>query len=148
VFDVPVDVELMADALETCPRLVHQIALLRHPVYDWEREAGGIVRAYPDHPFTELAWRTRRGRHVLTVHARHFTFNPCIYRREIVDLDYGYRPQEGVIAHRLLADHPGSCFAFLGAPDDAPRVTHIGGRSLGTKVTDPRYDPGTNTYRL
>ncbi len=147
VFDAPVDVGMMVDALETCPRMVHQIALLRHPVYSWEIEAGGIYRAYPEGTFSDLSYGTRAGRHTLTVHTRHFTFNPCIYRREIIDLDYGYSPQEGVMAARLFAAHPGSCFAFLGGQADTPRVTHIGERSAGRKVTDPRYDPVTNTYR-
>jgi glycosyltransferase involved in cell wall biosynthesis len=146
-FDQPVDIQQLVDALETCPKILNQVALLRHPVYEWEKVPGGIYGAYPEGTFSEISWTSSRERHTVTVHERHFTFNPCLYRRKIVEYPYKYEPQEGVIAWEVLKRHPGSFFAFYGGIGTRPRITHIGDESVGRKVTDPRYDPETNTYR-
>jgi len=79
-FNLPVDLTWMRDTLEDRPYLA-QLALLRQPWNPAERAAGGIVQMHPD-DYTQVVGS--RGAAWLE-HRRHFTTNPCMYRRALME---------------------------------------------------------------
>jgi hypothetical protein len=121
VFERDVDVDAMSVVLSRSQNLA-QLVLLRQPVNEQERAAGGIVQVAPGE-FTErelVRWRWME-------HRRFWSHNPCLFRRTLLatrDWPHGAH-SEGRFGMRLLED-PDLRFGFWGAKDDPPAVTHIG----------------------
>lgn len=126
-FNRPVDLSAMASVLLTRPYLV-QLVLRRQPWNDEERAAGGIVEQHPD-DYDEQSSRIG----TWLEHRRFFSTNPSLYRRSLIDAhDWPQGAEsEGHFTHRLLSD-PDLRFAFWGAREDDPWVTHIGRERVGT----------------
>lgn len=117
-FDEPVDVAAIIAVLRTHPYLT-QMALLRQPVNDIERAAGGVIEQHPDSYHT-VRWQGQEWRE----HRRFWTTNPCVYPRWIVDRGWPQRDQsEGVFGIELFAEDPARRAAFW---KDRELVTHIG----------------------
>ncbi len=124
----------MTYVLRRHPHLA-QLALRRQPWNDEERAAGGIVEQHPD-DFVEVD-----GGHgsVWLEHRRFLTTNPCLYRRELMDVDWPEGPNsEGMFTHRLLergfSGAPASQlrFGYWGSRDSGEAVEHIGHVRAGT----------------
>lgn len=103
-----------------------QIALLRQPVNDLERAAGGVVRMHPNDYHLNgagtLSWLE---------HRRHITTNPCVYPRWLVDRGWPDGPQsEGHFGLSLFAGDPMMRAAYWGAGEEW--CEHIGDTRVGT----------------
>jgi hypothetical protein len=122
-----VDLADFENILDKRPNLA-QVALLRQPWSDAEKEAGGIIQMRPDEFVSHL---DRDGRTWLE-HDLFFTTNPSLYRRSLIEsFDWPRGAQsEGRFGGRLR--EVGFRFAFWGAKDDPPAVTHIGENRVGT----------------
>jgi hypothetical protein len=119
-----VELDAMVDALNARPYLV-QMALLRGPVNDAEREAGGVIEQYPADYET-----VRRHGCKWREHRRHVTTNPCVWPRWVVERGWPDRPQsEGHFGIELFAESPEYRAAYWGTD---VRVEHIGDVRGGT----------------
>ena len=123
LFDRPVDLEQLRSVLEERPCLA-QMALLRQPWFSGEVKAGGIIERDPDEYI-----RVSAGDVEWFEHRMWFTLNPCLYRRELCELERptGYR-HEWSFGRRLCED-PEVRFGLWG--DGTPWVTHIGEKRIG-----------------
>lgn len=113
----PLRVDWLQQDLDANPRLA-QIALKRQPVNAIEEAAGGFMEMWP------ADWRWQQGG--LVEHVVTFTTNPCLIPAHAIRCALA-SPEpltEPEITRQLRA--AGYRFAFLGALDDPPLVTHIG----------------------
>lgn len=121
----PVDLRQLMRALDTHPYLM-QIALLRQPVNQQERQAGGVIEQHPDSYITvrwkELAWRE---------HRRFWTTNPSLYPIQLCHLGWPDGPHsEGMFGLKLFASDSSLRSAFWG--ESGEWVEHIGDERVGT----------------
>lgn len=116
-FCAPVDLDGMAEVLEAEP-LLAQVCLKRQPWSPEERAAGGIVEMHP----TSYAEAKVAG-HVVTLHRRCFSLNPCLIPGRITALGWPAENEAGMTASLVSS---GLGFAYWGAMYDPPAVTHIG----------------------
>lgn len=124
VFNRPVPLERMRELLDQHPHLV-QVALLRQPWNRSERAAGGVWQQHPE-SYTLEEWN---GYHFLT-HCRHFTTNPSIYPRWIVERGWPQCNQsEGHFGLRLFAESSTRRSAYWGRGEEW--VRHIGRERAG-----------------
>lgn len=117
--DVPL-VEI-ATILDRYPHIV-QMALLRQPCNEQEKEAGGFFNINPE-SYTEKD----NGIHKWVEHRNFYTTNPSLYRKTLVD--YGWptgNSSEGKFAHKIFNSDSNLVSGYWGGIHDAPRVTHIG----------------------
>lgn len=119
-----VDLAAMIRVIEAHPYLV-QIALLRQPVNDDERAAGGVIEQYPDSYVTRhwhgLTWRE---------HRRHVTTNPALWPRWVLERGWPDAPHsEGHFGISLFADDANLRAAYWG---DSVYCDHIGDERKGT----------------
>lgn len=119
-----VDLRSMVDVLAAHPYLV-QLALLRQAVNAAERKAGGVIPQHPESYKTVqwkgLAWRE---------HNRHFTTNPSLIRRSLIERGWPDGPQsEGHFGLRLFAKDPKARAAYWGA--EGEWCEHIGYERVG-----------------
>jgi hypothetical protein len=120
----PVELDAMIAALEAHPYLV-QMALLRGPVNDDERRAGGIIEQHP-----EDYWPVDWGEYTWREHRRHCTSNPAVWPRWVVERGWPDVPQsEGIFGIDLFASDPGLRAAYWG---DTVDIEHIGAVRTGT----------------
>ena len=125
LFNQPVPLDRIIAVLERRPNLA-QICLKRQPVNNEEIAAGGIVERNPD-AYTQ---RVDHG-DIYTEHRVCFSTNPCVYPAALCHQGWPQvKNSEGIFTHRLLAD-PDVRFAFWGAKQDPPLVTHIGETRTG-----------------
>lgn len=127
VFTERVRIDRMLSELLHHPHLT-QLALLRQPWNEAEREAGGIVEMDP------TAFKLRKGKchpYRWLEHRKFWTTNPSLYPRWIVDRGWPQCPDsEGHFGISLFADYPRHVAAFWG--DGTPTVEHIGRERVGT----------------
>lgn len=124
VFKRLIPVGYFIRVLKACPYLV-QMALMRQPWNDQEREAGGVAGLIPD-----LESRALTGFHWLE-HARHFTTNPCVYPRWVMERGWPERSEsEGHFGIELLRSDPDLRSAYWG--DGEEWCIHIGHDRTGT----------------
>lgn len=106
-----------------------QLALLRQPVNEEERRAGGIFGKHGEENFHQKSHSIMNAHWV--EHDIFWTTNPSLFRREILDEGWPTEPQcEGMFSIALRMK--GFKFGFWGKKDDAPRITHIGNTRAGT----------------
>jgi hypothetical protein len=121
----PVHLPAMMDVLRAWPHLT-QLALLRQPVNDQERAAGGVIEQHPG-DYKLIRWHDYAWRQ----HRRHWTTNPSLYRRS---LSFGGWPDgpesEGRFGLDLFAEHPQLHSAYWG--DSGEWCEHIGDVRAGT----------------
>jgi GT2 family glycosyltransferase len=119
-YDQPVELEKMAQILTANPHL-RQLALLRHPFYPREFEAGSILKEHPE------AYTQRDG---FIEHREYFTANPSLFARDLVKAEMW---PAGPSSERLYTDQlnhdPASRMAYLGSGEEL--VTHIGAVRAG-----------------
>lgn len=111
-FPQRVPIREMISALRAYPSLA-QVALKRQPWSPEEQMVGNMLLRIP----------TLEQYDNLCVHSNLFTFNPCLYPREITRYGAGL---EAEVTQKLLAD--GWQFAYYGGKHDPPRCIHIGHR--------------------
>lgn len=120
----PVDLAGMIDALAAHPRLV-QLALLRAPVNDTERRAGGVMEQHPG-DYTPIVW----GPHAWWEHRRHVTTNPCVWPRWVVERGWPLVDQsEGRFGIDLFSEDHARRAGYWGT---GVSVEHIGHDRAGT----------------
>jgi hypothetical protein len=117
-FRRPVDISAMARALDACPHLV-QMALLRQPWNQAEREAGGIIEQHPT-SYTSVVWSGLTWRE----HKRFVTTNPSLWPRWVLERGWPDGPEsEGRFGIELFASDPSLRAAFWG---EGVWVDHVG----------------------
>ena len=117
----------LADTLDRHPHLV-QLALRRQPWNAEEAAAGGIVEQHPDDYVEQFD-----AGGVWLEHARFFTTNPSIYRRDLCSVGWpSGANSEGRFGIDLLAEHPEWRFAFWGSRGSGEWCEHIGHERVGT----------------
>jgi len=109
----PVDLRHMVAIMDDRPGLA-QLVLKRQPWSTEERQAGGIIEAHPDEYID---------RGPCTEHGRIFSLNPCLIRRQVLELGWPDGNEAEFTRTCLVA---GYSFAFYGARTDPPRVRHVG----------------------
>lgn len=125
-FNWHVDLEPIIKTLEERKYLT-QIALLRGPVNDAEREAGGIIQQFPE-SYEQVGLADGRA---WIEHSRFFTTNPSIYPAWIVERGWPQRPEsEGHFGMQLFNEDPARRSAFWGHGEQW--VSHIGDERKGT----------------
>ncbi len=120
----PVELAAMIAVLDAEPHLV-QMALLRGPVNDVERRAGGVIEQHPDEYVTVHchghSWRE---------HRHNVTTNPCVWPRWVVERGWpDCQFSEGVFGIDLFAQDAAYRAAYWGTD---VRVEHIGDIRSGT----------------
>ncbi len=125
LYDRPVDLADMAATLVRYPHLA-QLALLRGPVNDIERSAGGVIEQHPD----SYTLRSDGGRSWIE-HRRFFTTNPSLYPRSLIEQHEWPEgsESEGRFAIALFNSDPDIRSAFWGS--GATWISHIGDERLG-----------------
>jgi hypothetical protein len=123
LFEHDVDLREMVDVLEPRPYLA-QMALLRQPWFPGEVKAGGIVERDPDE-----YERVVEGDREWLQHRLWFTLNPCLYRRELCELDRPTGHKHEWHFSRQLCKDPDVQFGIWG--DGTPWVRHIGEKRFG-----------------
>lgn len=129
IFTEKPDLDMMIFTLEKYSYLL-QMALLRGPVNNEERKAGGIIEQDPD-SYTEmwgwhdeLYWRE---------HRKFFTTNPCLYRRSLIEKGWpDCEFSEGIFSIERFKENPEAKSAFWGSNDSGVWVKHIGYERKGT----------------
>jgi hypothetical protein len=123
VINRPVDVDDMAAALTGNPHLI-QLVLKRQPWNPAEQAAGGIIEQHPDDYTQRAGW---------VEHRRFFSTNTSVYRRSLLDVEWPEgADSEGHFGIGLLDRYgPTARFAFWGAKDDPPLISHIGHERIG-----------------
>lgn len=120
----PVPLAAMIDALDAHPYLV-QMALLRGPVNEVERRAGGVIEQHPDD-----YWPVDWGPWTWREHRRHVVTNPCVWPRWVIERGWPTIPQsEGMFGAALFAEDATRRAAYWGTTVD---VLHIGDVRTGT----------------
>lgn len=128
LFKEPIELGDMIAVMNHNPQL-QQLALLRQPWNEEEKTAGGIMQLHPEDFFEwqygPFHWVSQR---------RFFTTNPCIYRKDLLNLREWPKGEnsEGRFTLRLLETYPESVFGFWGKKFAAPKVEHIGHERIGT----------------
>lgn len=113
-FPGPIPLDEMVEALQKYPTLA-QVCLKRQPWSPSEIVAGNMLQMIPGITETDG----------LCFHHNLFSFNPCVYPREVTKYSVlGERGAERELTDQLLDD--GWEFAFFGNKQDDPRCTHIG----------------------
>lgn len=122
VYNEVVFLNRMALVLRDNPWLA-QLALLRQPVNEEERRAGGVMQKHGEENFHQKeSW---------VEHDIFWTTNPSLFRREILEEGWPTDPQcEGMFSISLRMK--GFKFGFWGKKDDPPRIKHIGDHRVGT----------------
>lgn len=117
IFLEPLRIKDMISVLERNPKLV-QMALLRGPVNEEERAAGGIVEKAPDDYILiedQFVWRE---------HRKFFTTNPSVYKRSLTLRGWPDVPNsEGIFGWQLFEENPDLRSAFW---TDHVTIEHIG----------------------
>lgn len=123
-FRRPVPLDDMVAVLRSHPQLV-QMALLRQPVNEQEKAAGGLVQQRP-HTYAlredgDRAWLE---------HSNFVTTNPCVWPRWVVERGWPQIPQsEGHFGIDLFASDPSLRAAFWGRGEEW--VEHLGSVRAG-----------------
>lgn len=116
----PIELGAMIATLDAHPHLV-QMALLRGPVNDRERAAGGVIEQHPDDYTT-----VREGPHAWREHRRNVTTNPCIWPRWVVERGWPLIDQsEGHFGIKLFGEDPDRRAAYWGTGVDVEHIGHI-----------------------
>lgn len=103
-----------------------QIALLRQPVNDAERDVGGVIQQFPE-SYEQVEMPDGRA---WIEHSRFFTTNPCVYPAWIVERGWPQRAEsEGHFSLRLFEEDPARRSAFWGHGEQW--VHHIGDERAG-----------------
>lgn len=103
-----------------------QIALLRNPVNEAEREAGGVIQQFPD-SYTQVEMPDGRA---WVEHGRHFTTNPCVYPAWVVARGWPQRPEsEGHFGMQLFEEDSARRSAYWGHGEQW--IRHIGEERSG-----------------
>jgi hypothetical protein len=123
LFERPVDLEEIRAVLEERPHLA-QMALLRQPWFPGEVKAGGVVERDPDE-YERVVDGERRW----LEHRLWFTLNPCLFPRELCELDRPTGHKHEWHFSRKLCKDPERRFGLWG--DGTPWVTHIGRERAG-----------------
>jgi hypothetical protein len=119
----PVDLAGIVSVLDARPYLV-QMALLRGPVNEAEREAGGIIEQYPE-SYETVGWRDYRWRE----HRRFVTTNVPVWPRWVIERGWPQVAEsEGNFGIDLFAENPAYRAAYWGTSVD---VEHIGYERAG-----------------
>ncbi len=114
----------MIAALDAHPHLV-QTALLRGPVNERERAAGGVIEQHPDE-YVTVNWQG----HAWREHRHNVTTNPCLWPRWVVERGWPLIDQsEGHFGIQLFSEDPRRRAAYWGTGVD---VEHIGHERTGT----------------
>jgi len=122
-FIEPVPLSAMARELRRDRRLA-QIALVRQPWNEREKEAGGLLELY--RPLNIVEGEGIR----IAKHKACFTTNPSLYPALVTRLGWPDGPRcEGIFTHKLI--NLGWEFAYL-IPTGDHAVTHIGDQRIGT----------------
>lgn len=122
LFNEDIYLDEMAKVLDADPQLA-QLALLRQPWNEEEKEAGGIIQLRPD-TYEECVLYVK--------HRNFFTTNPCLYRKSLTDIGWPQRQySEGHFS--IMLREAGYYFGFWQESKfDEPKVTHIGVERIGT----------------
>lgn len=132
LFTGSVDLEPMIETLRENPHLA-QIALLREPAYQSERDKGGIL-GWPVDSFERMGQNgSSRLEHVLF-----WTNNPALYRKGITKTPWPETREDAegrgkgseVVFADILRRNPATRFAFWGSGQ--PVISHIGAERAGT----------------
>lgn len=124
-FNWNVDLDPIIQTLEERKYLT-QIALLRGPVNDAERDAGGIIQQNP-HSFEQVEMSDGRA---WVEHSRFFTTNPCVYPAWIAQRGWPQRAEsEGHFGMNLFNEDPARRSAFWGHGEQW--VAHLGDERAG-----------------
>lgn len=124
-FNWNVDLEPIIQTLEE-RRYLTQIALLRGPVNDSERDAGGIIQQNPG-SFEQVEMPDGRA---WVEHSRFFTTNPCVYPSWIVERGWPQRAEsEGHFGMQLFEEDNMRRSAFWGHGEQW--VRHVGDERAG-----------------
>lgn len=119
----PVPLAAMIATLDAHPYLV-QMALLRGPVNDAERAAGGVIEQHSD-DYAAVRW----GGYCWREHRRHVTTNPAVWPRWVLERGWPTRSEsEGHFGLDLFASDPSLRAAYWGLGAD---VQHIGEVRIG-----------------
>lgn len=114
----PVPLDSITAVLKAHPYLV-QMALLRGPVNEQERAAGGVIEQHPE-SYTTVRWNGCAWRE----HRRHVTTNPCVWPRWVVERGWPLIDQsEGHFGIQLFNEDPTRRAAYWGTSVD---IEHIG----------------------
>ena len=120
IYPQPVDLEGMVTVLNYHPHLV-QMALLRGPVHDVERRAGGVIEQHPEDYLT-VTWHGQTWRE----HRRNVTTNPCVWPRWVVERGWPVRDEsEGHFGIDLFAEDPARRAAYWGFGVNVEHIGHI-----------------------
>lgn len=103
---------------------IAQAALLRGPVNDQERAAGGLVEAWPKE-YAEGGAITSEGAVPFLQHRLFFTTNPSLYRTSLMLLGWPGGPASEQHFTRALVGM-GYSFAFYGTRQAGPSIEHTG----------------------
>jgi hypothetical protein len=106
LYDRDVDLDAMARVLEAQPKLL-QLALLRDPYYQDEKETGGIL-GWPEPAFTRVGSNGT----VRLEHRLFFTANPSLFRRSLTETPWPSEQQSRRILKRREDQMPSSETAF------------------------------------
>lgn len=132
-FDRDFNLAAMIDLLDAYPGLA-QVALRRGPVNRTETDAGGVVEMWPDEYLEKAMHDHVDGecvRYPWLEHGLYFTTNPCVYRRELLEMEWPEEP-------RCEAEFTITCvsrglrFALWGSRREGPWITHTGRTRTGT----------------
>ena len=111
---------------------VAQIVSYRQPWSQAEYEIGGYIPLFirQGHTFKNEFYKDENGKEWAVVeHRRHFSTNPCLYRRRIVEVGWPSAPgytSEDLVGPRIFEKYPGSVYLIWGHKDDEPLVHHFG----------------------
>jgi hypothetical protein len=124
-----VDLADMVAILDQRPQLA-QVALLRAPYYDVERQRphDRILGVWPKAGFRERRAGTLRWME----HRYFFTCNPSVYRRGLCSIGWPQEDSSERILGNILARRR-QHFAFLGHRGDPPALEHIGAYRAGDR---------------
>lgn len=131
----PVDLWQLAGVLDENPHLI-QLALRRQPWNEAERAAGGIVEQHPDDWHERELVGPAGVRSVWLESRRNFTTNPCLYRRDLLDLHPwpSGEHSEGRYGIGILEQLAGDVrpFGYWGARSSGVWCEHTGHTRAGT----------------
>ncbi len=119
-YNEPVNLHAMQRILDS-DSTIAQVALLRQSWSKREKMAGGVMASYPPGSFRQH----RNGNMIYTEHSEFWTTNPSLLPAWVAGLGWPDGAEsEGMFTAKLR--DLGLHFAYYGAVDDAPKVTHIG----------------------
>lgn len=122
----PVPLDRMIGVLQRHPHLT-QMTLLRQPVNEEEKKAGGIIHAHPE----DYVERTQIDTWVETARFI-FSTNPSVYSTEMCKRGWPDESEsEGKFGAYLRANRPEVRCGIWGQKWDVPRVLHIGDNRSG-----------------